>query len=91
VAVKHIAKNDGISSRQTPDNEAQNTNLVSEVGEAVSGLPPLEREVLIFSEYEGLELEEIAAIVGADVATVAARLGTARQRLRNVLAKPPSQ
>ena len=61
-------------------------DIVSQVAEAVAGLPPLEREALVLSEYEGLELLEIAEIVGADMRTVATRLDTARQRLRNNLA-----
>jgi RNA polymerase sigma-70 factor (ECF subfamily) len=81
-----IAQNNAISTRRKPNNETHDAELVSEVGKAVRELPPLEREVLIFSEYEGLELDQIAAIVGADVGTVVARLGIARQRLRNVLA-----
>lgn len=68
------------------DNQAPEGILVSDVAEGVASLPPLEREVLILSEYEGLELDDIAAIVGTDVRTVATRLEGARRRLRNVLA-----
>ena len=51
-----------------------------------TSLPPLEREALIFSEYEGLKLGEIATIVGTDLETLTARLGRARQQIRNTLA-----
>lgn len=84
--MNNIAQNNVISTRKISNNETHDAVLVSAIGKAVGGLPPLEREVLIFFEYEGLELEEIAAIVGANVGTVAARLDIARQRLRNVLA-----
>jgi len=55
------------------------------VKEAVSALPPLQREALVLFEYEGLALNEIAALVGTDVGAVKARLHRARQRLRNTL------
>ena len=76
-----VAKNaenvDTTSRTHKPDTLVQDGNLASEVAQTVASLPPLEREALILSEYEGLELHEI---------TVAARLASARQRLRNALA-----
>jgi RNA polymerase sigma-70 factor (ECF subfamily) len=56
------------------------------VGAAVSSLPPLQREVLVLAEYEGLSLEEIARAVEAEVGTVKARLYRARENLRRMLA-----
>jgi len=56
------------------------------VQEAVSALPPLQREVLILFEYEGHSLAEVGEIVSADVGTVKARLHRARERLRRTLA-----
>jgi RNA polymerase sigma-70 factor (ECF subfamily) len=56
------------------------------VGAAVSSLPPLQREVLVLAEYEGLSLEEIAQTVEAELGTVKARLYRARQNLRRMLA-----
>jgi RNA polymerase sigma-70 factor (ECF subfamily) len=56
------------------------------VAEAVRLLPPLQREVLILSEYEELSLEEIARAVEAEVGTVKSRLHRARENLRRVLA-----
>jgi RNA polymerase sigma-70 factor (ECF subfamily) len=58
----------------------------SAVANAVAGLPQLQREALILFQYEGVTLEEIAQIVGADVGTVKSRLHRARERLRRVLA-----
>jgi RNA polymerase sigma-70 factor, ECF subfamily len=74
------------ATQDESDNQAHGGELVSEVAEGIASLPALEREALILSEYEGLGLDEITAIVGADVRTVAERLESARQRLRNVLA-----
>ena len=55
------------------------------VQEAVSSLPPLQREALVLFEYEGLALSEIASMIGTDVGAVKSRLHRARERLRNTL------
>jgi RNA polymerase sigma-70 factor (ECF subfamily) len=59
--------------------------LSVKVQEAVSSLPPLQREALVLFEYEGLALSEIASMVGTDVGAVKSRLYRARERLRNAL------
>jgi RNA polymerase sigma-70 factor, ECF subfamily len=59
--------------------------LSLKVKDAVSDLPPLQREALVLFEYEGLSLNEIAVLVGADVGAVKARLHRARETLRNTL------
>ncbi len=56
------------------------------VSAAVAELPSLQREALVLFQYEGVTLEELASIVGADVGTVKSRLHRARVRLRKVLA-----
>ncbi len=76
------------------DEEAMAAELVdfdsSDVGEmvgrAVRALGPLQREVVILAEYEGLTLAEIARAVDADVGTVKSRLHRARENLRRTLA-----
>jgi RNA polymerase sigma-70 factor, ECF subfamily len=55
------------------------------VAQAVHSLPPLQREVLILVEYEGLTLEEAADAVAAEIGTVKARLHRARNNLRRML------
>jgi len=56
------------------------------VAAAVAALPLLQREALVLFEYEGVPLEEIAQIVGAELGTVKSRLHRARERLRKDLA-----
>jgi RNA polymerase sigma-70 factor (ECF subfamily) len=56
------------------------------VRRAINDLPPLQREALVLFEYEDFALAEIAAIAGADVGTIKARLYRARQQLKQVLA-----
>jgi RNA polymerase sigma-70 factor (ECF subfamily) len=55
-------------------------------GRAVRALVPLQREVVILIEYEGLTLAEVARAVDADVGTVKSRLHRARENLRRTLA-----
>lgn len=68
-----------------PLNGLLDEELSSMVSEAVSSLPPLQREALVLFEYEGLSLSEIATMVGTDVGAVKARLHRARERLRSSL------
>jgi RNA polymerase sigma-70 factor (ECF subfamily) len=56
------------------------------VERAVATLPALQQEALILFEYEGVSLEEIAQITGADTGTIKSRLHRARERLRRALA-----
>jgi RNA polymerase sigma-70 factor (ECF subfamily) len=56
------------------------------IAAAVQSLPPLQGEVLVLAQYEGLSLEEIARSVGTEVGTVKARLHRARENLRRMLA-----
>ncbi len=65
----------------------ESLEISTAVAAAVSELPDLQREALILFEYEGVTLEEIAQIVGADTGTVKSRLHRARTRLRRVLAE----
>lgn len=59
--------------------------VATRVREAVSNLPPLQREAIVLFEYEGLPLSEIAEIVGTDIGAVKARLYRGRERLKTVL------
>ena len=72
-------------SDETPDPRG-GLEISAAVAAAVSDLPLLQKEALILFEYEGATLEEIAAITGAEIGTVKARLHRARQNLRRVLA-----
>src|SRR5260370_11130952 len=60
-------------------------DAATSVAAAIAALPTLQQEALILFEYEGVTLEELARIVGADVGTVKSRLHRARERLRRVL------
>lgn len=67
------------------DPPSNDCRVDEKVAQAVQSLLPLQREVLILIEYEGLTLEEAAHTVAAEVGTVKARLHRARNNLRRVL------
>ena len=95
LVLKHWRLNPG-SSRSTMTKIAScSTSGRADIGEmvglAVGALRPLQREVVILAEYEGLTLAEIARAVDADVGTVKSRLHRARENLRHMLAPLRSQ
>ncbi len=55
------------------------------VASALERLPPLQREVLILAAYEGLTLQEMARVTGAELGTVKARLHRARENMKRLL------
>ena len=84
-AMDEFAEDQFIAAGREPLRELLDDELSVKVQEAVSSLPPLQREALILFEYEGLALNEIASMVGTDVGAVKSRLHRARERLRNTL------
>lgn len=74
------AGGDGDPLQRVLDEEAAEA-----VRRAVAALPPLQREVVLLFEYEGLSLVETAAVCGIDVGSVKSRLHRARERLRKGL------
>ena len=53
--------------------------------EALAGLSPVQRDVLVLREMEGLSYKDIADIMGSEIGTVMSRLSRARAELRRVL------
>jgi len=84
-AMDEFAEDQFIAAGREPLRQLLDDELSVKVQEAVSSLPPLQREALILFEYEGLALNEIASMVGTDVGAVKSRLHRARERLRNAL------
>lgn len=80
-----ITEEPQLSPRHEPLRKLLDEELAAEVRKAVFSLPPLQREALVLFEYEGLSLNEIAEITGADVGAVKGRLYRARERLKSVL------
>jgi RNA polymerase sigma-70 factor (ECF subfamily) len=84
-AVEEFDEDQFISGDKEPLGRLLDDELAVKVREAVSSLPPLQKEALVLFEYEGLALSEIAGITGTDVGAVKSRLYRAREGLRNVL------
>ena len=76
----------GLEAAEVASDPRDSMEVSSAVERAVAGLPPLQQEALVLFEYEGVSLEEIAQITGADIGAVKARLHRARERLRRDLA-----
>jgi len=59
--------------------------LAAAVDEAVAGLRPEHREVVVLHHLQGLDVERAAQVVGVPVGTVKSRLARARETLRRRL------
>lgn len=83
--LEEVTQEPQIPPRQVPLRKLLDEELVAQVRKAVFSLPALQREALVLFEYEGLSLNEIAAIVDADVGAIKARLYRARESLKRML------
>jgi RNA polymerase sigma-70 factor (ECF subfamily) len=86
-AIDELQEEPAGSNNDQPVRRVLDQELAAQVENAISSLPPLQREALVLFEYEDLSLAEIAAIVGADIGTVKSRLFRARERLRQRLSR----
>jgi RNA polymerase sigma-70 factor (ECF subfamily) len=86
VSVEVMAHDPQLSYEEAPLHRLISEERAVQVRNAISSLPPLQREVVILFQYEELSLAEIASVVGADVGTVKSRLHRAREGLRRLLA-----
>jgi RNA polymerase sigma-70 factor (ECF subfamily) len=57
------------------------------LNEAVEGLPPEFREVVVLREVEGLSYKEIAEVAAIPIGTVMSRLSRARRQLQATIAR----
>ncbi|HIE11143.1 MAG TPA: sigma-70 family RNA polymerase sigma factor [Kiritimatiellae bacterium] len=69
----------------TPDQQAVISETARRIAEAVSGLPPGQREVFVLRTKGNLSFREIAAIQGTSINTALGRMRYAIQRLRREL------
>ncbi len=66
----------------TPSDSALSNERAVQVENAIAGLSPDMREVIILREYESMNYEEISGIIGCPVGTVRSRLARARSELQ---------
>ena len=69
---------EGVSSGASLPDPMASAEVTAVVQSALAALPPLQREAILLCEFEELSLDEVAAIVGAEVGTVARRNGMRR-------------
>jgi len=74
-----------VNGHPTPEEAAQQAELARFLQAAIATLPPDQRIVLVLSDVEGMNYQEIADTVGIPVGTVKSRLARARARLRDLL------
>ncbi len=73
------------SAGPSPSQQLLQREFVRRVREAVSQLPPGDREVLILRKLEELSNQETAHVLGVDPASASRRFGRAVLRLRDIL------
>lgn len=76
-----------VSGADRPDNRARMKDVAAMLEAGITALPSEFREVFVLREFEGLDYERIAVIVGCPVGTVRSRLARAREQLRKYLVR----
>lgn len=74
-----------MSPQTDPERAAAQYQIRQLIERAIDGLPEIFRVVFVMRDVEGLSIEETAAFLGLEAATVKTRLHRARQRLRRAL------
>ncbi len=69
-------------SNSTPERESYLAEVRRAVDEAISGLPPDQREVFVMREYGGMSFKEIAEATGQKLNTVLGRMHLAVKKMR---------
>lgn len=82
-AAAPLADADGASETGAlPDQQARLKEIESALEQALAALSADHREVLVLREFQGLDYESIAEVVGCRVGTVRSRLARAREQMR---------
>jgi RNA polymerase sigma-70 factor (ECF subfamily) len=69
----------------TPETEARRAEIGRALSHAAAQLSDDHRDVFVLAEFHGLDMREIATVLGIREATVKTRLFRARERLRTLL------
>jgi RNA polymerase sigma-70 factor (ECF subfamily) len=69
----------------TPGQQVEQAELARQVRQAVSRLSPIDREILLMRNLEGLSNQEVAQVLQIEPATASQRYGRALLRLRKLL------
>jgi len=74
-----------LAGGSTPSQKVSRGEVARRVGQALAGLTPTDREILLLRNFESLSYDEIACLLEIDAATARKRYGRALLRLRQVL------
>jgi RNA polymerase sigma-70 factor (ECF subfamily) len=74
-------------SLDTPYSQLELHDAVELAGRIIDSLPYTQRTIIRMRDVEGYELEEIAAITGADISAVRVNLSRARKKVKDELIK----
>lgn len=74
-----------VNGQPTPEEAAQQAELADFLQDAIRSLPPDQRVVLVLSDIEGMDYEQISRTLRIPLGTVKSRLARARARLRDSL------
>ena len=69
-----------------PEESVESRQIEAVLAEAIAGLAPIYREVLVLRDIEGLTAPEVAGVLGITIEAVKSRLHRARLAVREVLA-----
>lgn len=87
LGLEQVESQNGGRDAQDPGELAQQRESAANVLAAIERLPAAQRTVLGLAALDDMPQTEIAAILGIPVGTVYSRLNTARERLREELAR----
>lgn len=73
------------SAASGPEATAERFELARAIQDCLNGLPDEFRVVAVLSDVQGLDYQEISAVVGKPLGTIKSRLARARARLRDCL------
>jgi RNA polymerase sigma-70 factor (ECF subfamily) len=74
-----------LAGGSTPSQRLDHRELALRLRQAVTQLPPADREVVIMRHFEGLSNQEVACLLGIDPSTASKRHGRAMLRLHRIL------
>uniref|UniRef100_A0A7C4THC2 RNA polymerase sigma factor n=1 Tax=candidate division WOR-3 bacterium TaxID=2052148 RepID=A0A7C4THC2_UNCW3 len=83
--IKYEYLDEGQPSGEDFLKEYEMAKRMKEIEEAISHLPPLDREILLLFHKEEYSYEEISRILNLPVSTIKTRLHRARRRLKEML------
>ena len=73
------------SSASGPEAVTERLELAKAIQDCLNGLPDEFRVVAVLSDVQGLDYQEISAVIGKPLGTIKSRLARARARLRDCL------